>query len=105
MPKNLVIDPTAIRRATALESRRIPVHAYATPLEAERQALGDDVLRRVLRDMVIVREFEAMLDEFKRRGSYEGVEYTHLGPAHLSIGQEAAAVGQAAALPHLRQPP
>ncbi|MBA2385027.1 MAG: dehydrogenase, partial [Actinobacteria bacterium] len=98
MPKNLPIDPTAIRRATALESGRVLVHAYTTPLETERESLGDDALRRILRDMVIVREFEAMLDEFKRQGTYEGVEYTHLGPAHLSIGQEAAAVGQAAAL-------
>jgi 2-oxoisovalerate dehydrogenase E1 component len=98
VPKDLVVDPTAIRRAAALEAGRVPVHAYAIPLEVERESLGDDALRRILRDMVIVREFEAMLDEFKRGSSYEGVEYTHLGPAHLSIGQEAAAVGQAAAL-------
>jgi len=98
VPKNLLIDPALTRRPAALESGRLLVHAYATPFEAERESLGDDVLRRILRDMVIVREFEAMLDQFKRQGAYEGVEYTHLGPAHLSIGQEAAAVGQAAAL-------
>jgi 2-oxoisovalerate dehydrogenase E1 component len=98
VPKKLVVDPTLTRRRAALESGRLLVHAYATPFEEERASLGDDVLSRMLRDMVIVREFEAMLDEFKRRGAYEGVEYTHLGPAHLSIGQEAAAVGQAAAL-------
>jgi 2-oxoisovalerate dehydrogenase E1 component len=98
MPKKFLIDPRAMRRATALESGRVLVHAYATSLDAERESLGDDALRLILRDMVIVREFEVMLDEFKRRGAYEGVDYTHLGPAHLSIGQEAAAVGQAAAL-------
>ena len=54
---------------------------------------------RVYRDMVLIREFETMLDQIKKLGEYESVEhasvkYTHAGPAHLSIGQEAAAVGQ-----------
>ena len=34
-----------------------------------------------------------MLDRIKKEGVYEGIEYNHRGPAHLSIGQEAAAVG------------
>ncbi len=55
-------------------------------------------LVRVYRDMVFVREFETMLDRIKREGSYEGMEYNHKGPAHLSIGQEAAVVGQALTL-------
>ena len=38
-----------------------------------------------------------MLDTI-RRGAYKGVSYNHLGPAHLSAGQESAAVGQALAL-------
>jgi 2-oxoisovalerate dehydrogenase E1 component len=44
--------------------------------------------------MVIIREFETMLDKIKKEGSYDGIRYDHRGPAHLSIGQEAAAVGQ-----------
>src|SRR5512134_1641684 len=36
-----------------------------------------------------------MLDEIKRMGKYRDVAYVHQGPAHLSIGQEAAAVGEA----------
>src|SRR5207245_3695145 len=43
-------------------------------------------------------EFEGLLVACNRQGSYAGIENAHLGPAHLSIGQEAAAVGQAAAL-------
>ncbi len=42
--------------------------------------------------MVIIREFETMLNLIKTRNEYNGVEYNHPGPAHLSIGQEAAAV-------------
>ena len=47
------------------------------------------------RDMVYIREFESMLDRIKKEGVYQGIEYNHRGPAHLSIGQESAAVGQA----------
>ncbi len=36
-----------------------------------------------------------MLNEVKLRGNYKGIEYNHKGPAHLSIGQESTAVGQA----------
>jgi 2-oxoisovalerate dehydrogenase E1 component len=45
--------------------------------------------------MEIIRAFENMLNEIKLRGNYKGLEYNHRGPAHLSIGQEASAVGQA----------
>jgi 2-oxoisovalerate dehydrogenase E1 component len=45
--------------------------------------------------MVVIREFETMLDRIKKEGSYQGIEYQHKGPAHLPTGQEAAAVGQA----------
>src|SRR5947207_13697111 len=45
--------------------------------------------------MAIIRAFESMLQEVKTKGGYQGIEYNHRGPAHLSIGQEASAVGQA----------
>ena len=49
----------------------------------------------IYRDMLILREFETMINLIKTTGEYNGVAYNHPGPAHLSIGQEAAAVGQA----------
>ena len=45
--------------------------------------------------MVVIREFETMLNLIKIRGEYNDIPYDHPGPAHLSIGQEAAAVGMA----------
>ena len=45
--------------------------------------------------MAIIREFETMLNEIKTKSVYNGVEYNNPGPAHLSLGQEASAVGQA----------
>ena len=56
--------------------------------------MGARTLVRIYRDMVVIREFETMLDGVKKEGAYKGMEYDHRGPAHLSIGQEAAAVGQ-----------
>jgi 2-oxoisovalerate dehydrogenase E1 component len=45
--------------------------------------------------MLIIREFETMLNQIKIKNEYHGIPYNHPGPAHLSIGQEAAAVGMA----------
>lgn len=98
MPKKLLLDPAITRRPGALEAGVIPVNEYRRSIQEARDSLGDERLRLMLRDMVIIREFESMLDAFKRVGTYADVDYTHLGPAHLSIGQEAAAVGQAAGL-------
>ncbi len=48
--------------------------------------------------MCAIREFETILNEIKIKGAYQGITYNHAGPAHLSIGQEAAAVGMAFSL-------
>jgi 2-oxoisovalerate dehydrogenase E1 component len=98
MPKTIHIDPSMFRRAARLAFPEIPVHAYARSLKQERTARGDKALRDVLRHMMIVREFETMLASFKGKGAYDDISYVYKGPAHLSIGQEGAAVGQALAL-------
>lgn len=98
MPKKLLVDPMETRRPGVLQATELPVNAYRFAPDEARLTFGDEGLRRLLREMVVVREFELMLDEFKRNGEYAGIVYSHAGPAHLSVGQEAAAVGQAAAL-------
>ncbi len=95
MAKDLLIDPAVVRAATELELGSIPVNAYQPDLGRERTSYGEVALDRIGRDMLLVREFELMLNAIKREGSYQGLSYIHAGPAHLSIGQEAAAVGQA----------
>lgn len=95
MTKDLLIDPAIVRRPGTLEIAPIPANAYRATLAQEKKRFGTDALVDAARDMVLVREFELMLDAIKKSGSYRGVEYVHAGPAHLSIGQEAAAVGQA----------
>jgi 2-oxoisovalerate dehydrogenase E1 component len=98
VPKSLPVQPEITRQAGHLAQRDIPLHAYARPFAEERAARGDDALRQVLRHMLIIREFESMLAAFKAKGSYAEIAYTYKGPAHLSVGQEGAAVGQALAL-------
>jgi len=98
MPKTISVDPKLFRQSGALSIPDIPVHVYTRTLQEERAARGDRALREVLRHMMIVREFETMLGSFKAKGAYSGIAYSYRGPAHLSIGQEGAAVGQALAL-------
>ncbi|HWT80891.1 MAG TPA: thiamine pyrophosphate-dependent enzyme, partial [Candidatus Methylomirabilis sp.] len=97
MVKRLVISPSEARRSESIDLGTIPVNVYSKTL-AEELAGGHLTAadaRRIYRDMLLIREFEQMLSEFKRVRSYKGIAYNHQGPAHLSIGQEAAAVGEA----------
>ncbi|MDR3078390.1 MAG: thiamine pyrophosphate-dependent dehydrogenase E1 component subunit alpha, partial [Planctomycetota bacterium] len=98
MVKSITLDPGAIRAKGKLSFQDIPLNAYDTPLKEAAKGFAKGELLRLHRDMAILREFETMLDRIKKEGKYEGIEYNHRGPAHLSIGQESLAVGQAYSL-------
>lgn len=95
MPKNVMICPIEHRKPGFVEFQPIPVNQYHKTIKEESKNYSKDDLLRIQRDMEIIRAFENMLNEVKLRGNYKGIEYNHRGPAHLSIGQEASAVGQA----------
>ena len=95
MPKNQYIDPNSVRKPGMIEFKPVPVNQYSRTLAEERSRFSDDELMRIYHDMRMIREFETMLNLIKIRGEYNGIAYNHPGPAHLSIGQEAAAVGMA----------
>ena len=95
MPKNQFIDPEKIRKKGEITFQPVPVNTYDRSLKDERENFSDDDLLRIYNDMSLIREFETMLNLIKTKGEYKGTAYTHPGPAHLSIGQEAAAVGMA----------
>ncbi len=95
MPKAQFIDPGKVRKASQLKFKPIPVNQYAKTMEEEKKNFSDDDLKRIYHDMQVIREFENMLNLIKTTGEYQGIAYNHPGPAHLSIGQEAAAVGMA----------
>jgi 2-oxoisovalerate dehydrogenase E1 component len=93
MPQSQVVDPKTVRKSGKIVVNDIPVNAYQSDPAAEIKKYGKKKLVRILYDMLTIREFESMLNEIKLQGSYRGIEYNHLGPAHLSIGQESTAVG------------
>lgn len=95
MPKSMFVDPKEVRKSQTLKLKDIPVNQYKNDFEKEKKTYGEARLLRVLYDMQTIREFENMLNTFKTQGTWNGIEYNHKGPAHLSMGQEAAAVGQA----------
>ncbi|MDR0415780.1 MAG: dehydrogenase, partial [Propionibacteriaceae bacterium] len=95
MTKALLVDPAAVRARGVIRFSEIPLNAYQIDLGTEMARYGAEGLFAALHDMIAIREFESMLASIKTTGSWQGVSYNHAGPAHLSTGQEAAAVGQA----------
>jgi 2-oxoisovalerate dehydrogenase E1 component len=97
MTKQLMIDPREVRARHRLDPASIPLNQYSKSIADELAggAFTKADLVRIQRDMMIIRAFEEMLDSVKKQGHYKDIQYDHHGPAHLSIGQEAAAVGQA----------
>ena len=94
MPKNQMITPAESRATGSIKFNPIPVNQYQKKVSDELGRFSPADLLRIQRDMEVIRAFENMLNEVKLRGNYKGIEYNHRGPAHLSIGQEATAVGQ-----------
>ncbi len=95
MPKSLYVDPAATRAPGKITFEDIPVNQYNKTIEEEKSRYSTDDFLRIYRDIAICREFESMLSQIKTQSSYNGIETTYPGPAHLSMGQESAAVGQA----------
>ncbi|MFA6245087.1 MAG: thiamine pyrophosphate-dependent dehydrogenase E1 component subunit alpha, partial [Candidatus Hydrogenedentales bacterium] len=97
MAKKLMVIPAEARKSDVLELGSIPINTYKKTVREELEhspEITKASCLRIYRDMVLIREFETMLDQIKKVGSYQGIDYKHAGPAHLSIGQEGAAVGE-----------
>ena len=99
MSKQLFVDPNEMRAPGYIHFEDIPCNQYRKTVKDELGNFTAEQLINIYRDMLTLREFETMINEIKINGKYNGVAYNHPGPAHLSIGQEAAAVGQAFHLP------
>lgn len=95
MPKCQNINPKVVRKPKFIEFGKIPVNQYNKTIQDERKNFTNEDFLRIYHDMVVIREFETMLNLIKTTNEYNGIPYNHPGPAHLSIGQEASAVGMA----------
>lgn len=98
MTKALEIYPEELFKAGKIEFTPIDVCAYNKTLAEEKKLFTKEEFVTIYHDMMILRTFETVINELKLKGEYKGVKYNHAGPAHLSMGQEAAAVGQAYSL-------
>lgn len=95
MPKAILIDPVQVLAPGRIHFEDIAVNVYNRSISEEMDHYSREDFLEIWRDMCAIREFETILNQIKLTGNYKGVAYNHLGPAHLSIGQEAAAVGMA----------
>lgn len=95
MPKSQFLDPKECRKSGMIHFEDISINQYKKTIKEESKIYTKEDFLRIYRDMAIIREFETMLYEIKTTNHYNGVEYNNPGPAHLSTGQEASAVGQA----------
>jgi 2-oxoisovalerate dehydrogenase E1 component len=98
MPQSISVEPEEVLAPGSIHFSDIPVNVYRRTIEEERAHYSTEEFLNIWQDMCAIREFETVLNEIKVKGSYRGLAYRHAGPAHLSIGQEAAAVGMAFAL-------
>ena len=95
MSKQLFVDPNERRASGYIHFEDIPVNQYKKTVKDELGNFTKEQFINIYRDMLTLREFETMINLIKKTGEYNGVAYNHPGPAHLSMGQEAAAVGEA----------
>ena len=95
MPKSILLDPDVLLQPGRIPLTDIEVNSYARTMEEERAVFSREEFLAIWEDMVAIRHFETILNEIKIKRTFQGVQYDHLGPAHLSIGQEASAVGMA----------
>ena len=97
MPKSQHLDPNKMRAPNRIHFQDIPINQYNKSIATELKEgnFTKEDLIRIFRDMTICREFEDMLHQIKTQAKYADIDTTYPGPAHLSLGQEAAAVGAA----------
>ena len=100
MSKEQFYDPQQIFSETDIHFEDIPVFAYKKTVREQFDSgrFSKEDLLTSWRDMRYIREFENMLLSVRTKKNFNGVEYMYTGPAHLYIGEEAAAVGEAFSL-------
>ena len=95
MTKELILDPVKIRMPGYSEFKNIPLNQYQKKMGDVREEFKNEELLNIYEDMFTIREFETMLQDLRLTGKYHEIVYDYSGPAHLGIGQESTAVGQA----------
>ena len=95
MPENLFLNPNELRKKGKIKFGAIQLNRYKKSVKAELKNYTPEQLVGIYRDMAFIRAFENALYDIKELGNYKGIPCHCHSPFHLSMGQEAAAVGQA----------
>ena len=97
MPKTMFVNPDEVRAPGKITFQDIPLNGYNKTVgqELEEGNFTKEDLVGIYHDMYVIRTFEEMLHSIKILGKYKEHSFTYTGPAHLSIGEEAYAVGEA----------
>ncbi|MFI3229682.1 MAG: thiamine pyrophosphate-dependent enzyme [Bacillota bacterium] len=98
MPKSQFINPTELLASSTISFKDIDVNKYNLCSKESCAKFESLELYSMLESMLCLREAETVIKEIKDNNGYYGYKHKYNGPAHLSIGQEASAVGQAFAL-------
>ena len=73
MPKSISIVPQDVRKPGQVTFDPIPVNQYQKTLSEERGRYSDSDLRRIHRDMAVIRVFESLLQEVKTQRQFNGL--------------------------------
>ena len=93
MSKQLPFEPSNLRKQGMLSIPQIPLNQYVPDFKQELKRYGKERLLRVYYDMLVIREFETMLMQSRRR-VLQGIQYNPQGSGPLECRSESAAVGQ-----------
>jgi 2-oxoisovalerate dehydrogenase E1 component len=97
MPKNINVLPEF--EPGLIEIAPIPMFQYSGDLKAEVEAgLTREEALKILDHMLHIRLFEEMIIKLKNKKFKPLVDYKFIGATHLSMGQEAVAIGTMAAI-------
>ncbi len=62
-------------------------------MKLKKKNLSKEDALEIYKEMYWIRLYESFLDEIKIKSEWNGIKYGYYGPAHMSTGQEGAAVG------------
>ncbi|WP_298653589.1 hypothetical protein, partial [uncultured Proteiniphilum sp.] len=62
MPKVQNIDPSQVRKPGFVEFQPIPVNQYRKTVQDEKENFTTEEFKAIYHDMVLIREFETMLN-------------------------------------------
>ena len=80
MSKQLFVDPNELRKPGYVRFQDIPVNQYRKKVKDELGNFTKEQFINIYRDMLILREFETMINLIKKTGEYEGIAYKHPAP-------------------------